>query len=96
MCRGLPCEALRGSEAYVLLLYAQQYRANGSPQPSSQPCFSFGLPYVRWSCWRSQVGDGGLQDKHIALGSELETTQGLDSALRLLGNDFCSTLSLAK
>lgn len=42
------------------------------------------------------MGDGGLQDKHIALRSELETTQGSDSAPRLMGNDFCSALSLAK
>lgn len=59
------------------------------------PAFPF-LPYIRWSCWSSQVGDGGLQDKHIALGSELETTQALGSAPRLMGNDFCSALSLAK
>lgn len=59
---------------------AQQHRGNGTPQASSQLCFSFGLPFIRWG----QVGDGGLQDEHIALGSELETTQGLGSAPRLM------------
>lgn len=42
------------------------------------------------------MDNGELQNKHIALGSELETTLGLGSAPRLMGNDFCSALSLAK
>lgn len=63
----------------------------------ASPCSSFSPPCVKWSYkQRTQVDNGELKDKHTALGSELEPTQGLKPAPRLMGSDFCSTLYFAR
>lgn len=44
MCRGLHCEALRGSEACALLLYAQQYRQMEVHSLHPSPAFPLACP----------------------------------------------------